>query len=569
MHLKMKQLPALIALVLAGCGGGGDSSSQTGSTVVTQVTAGALTACVDVNKNWQCDDGDISTARSATGSTGLTPSATQYVLLETRDGQNARSRLLVSESGNASVTGLSTLRTLLAAAGQTPAQITALEARLSTQHGSALEGLLATGYANALQGTPVALAALNRYSLAVAAQSTASPTLTAYAPGLGSLTTDATWSSTEPNDTRRQLTAQSSTVLNNNESNRLYLFDASANTVSSREIDLVSPPVVALAAYPKLLRLTIAMLEKAVSVLVDTASAATGFANTPTSGSAVVLEPGKGIAGVQLAGNGSTAFVLMNMLAGTATRDSCVGTADGNEGLFKVSLSDTTSVRALKTSPACVHSGFSLIAADAAGNRVAAWDATAQRLWVVNGSTMARQSSIDLRFDASTPPQALAITPGGRYLAAAGYGRLTLVDLQTGALVAQYIGDWTNVSQIVFAGGARRVLLASGAQVHTVALDDNLQLISRTAVTLSSSSAPLRGLAVAADGDSYVATSDATAYWRTAATGSALASSTLPTGLTVQQATLAGNRLVLLARGAQDLQFKLMRLPVGLPTAPL
>jgi hypothetical protein len=66
-----------------------------------------------------------------------------------------------------------------------------------------------------------------------------------------------------------------------------------------------------------------------------------------------------------------------------------------------------------------------------------------------------------------------------------------------------------------------------------------------------------------------VATSDTAAYWRTAAAGATLASSTLPSGLTVQQAALAGNRLVLLARGAQDLQFKLMRLPVGLPTAPL
>jgi hypothetical protein len=564
MHLKMKQLPALIALVLAGCGGGG--SAQNGETATTQVTAGALTACVDVNANWQCDDGDISTARSATGATGLAPTAAQYVLLETRDGQNARTRLLVSAKGSAEVTGLSTLRTLLAAAGQTAAQISTAEAALVAKHGTALEGLLATGYTSALQNTPVALAALNRYSLAVAAQSTASPTLTAYAPMLGSPSTDATWASTETTDTRRQLTAQSSTVLNNNESNRLYLFDASATTVSSREIDLVPPPTVALAAYPKILRTTVAMLEKALSVFVDTASAATGFANAPTTGSAVVLEPGKGIAGIQMAGNGSTAFVLLNMLTGTATSDACVGVDGGNEGLFKVSLADSTSVRALKTAPACVHSGFSLIASDAAGARVAAWDATAKRLWIVNGSTMARQSSIDLQFDAATPPQALAITPGGRYLAAAGYGRLSLVDMQTGKVVVQYTGDWTNVAQIAFAGGARRVLLASDTQVHTVALDDSLQLISRTAATVSSTT--LRGLAVAADGDSYVATSDGTAYWRTAA-GAALASSTLPSGLTVQQAALAGNRLVLLARGAQDLQFKLMRLPVELPTAPL
>lgn len=561
MTFKMKQLPALVALVVAGCGGGG--SAQNGETATTQATAGTLTACVDANANWQCDDGDASSIRSATGATGLVPTSAQYVLLETRDGQNARTRLLVSAKGSADVSGLSTLRTQLAVAGHTAAQISTLEAALVAKHGSALEGLLASGYASALQNTPLAVAALGRYSLAVAAQSTASPTLTAYAPTLGSPSTDATWASTEATDVRRQLTAQGSTVLNNNESNRLYLFDASATTLASREIDLVPPPTVALAAYSKVVRTTVALLEKAMSVFVDTASAATGFASTPTTGSAVVLEPGKGITGIQMAGNGSSAFVLLNMLSGKSTSDACVGVDGGNEGLFKISLADTSSVRTLKTAPACVHSGFSLLASDAAGARVAAWDATAKRLWIVNGSTLVRQSSIDLQFDAATPPQALAITPGGRYLAAAGYGRLTLVDLHTGKLVVQYTGDWTNVSQIAFAGGARRVLLASDTQVHTVALDDNLQLISRSAVTVATST--LRGLAVAADGDSYVATSDGTAYWRTAATGAALASSALPSGLTVQQAALAGNRLVLLARGAQDLQFKLMRLPLSLP----
>lgn len=568
MQLKTNPLPALIALALAGCGGGG--SPQSGATVATPAGTSSLTACLDSNQNWQCDDGDVARTVTSTGNAGLVPSAGQYVLLETRDGQNQRTRLLVSQPGSDSVTGLSTLRTVLAANGQTAAQIAALEATLTAKHGSALEALLLAGYAQAQAGQPMALAALKTYSSAVAAQTSASPTLaTITAASLGAVSTDASWASTEAGDTRRLLSAQSSVVLNNNESNRLYLFDAAASPVSSRELDLIPPAAPALASAHPLLRSSMAWLAKAVSVLVDTASAATGFASAPVVGSPVVLQPGKGIAGIQLVAGGTQAIVLMNMLAGGYTADSCKTTADGNEGLFKIALDGNASSVFLKNSPACVHSGFSLIAADAAGQRTAAWDATAKRLWLIDssGANLQRQSSIDLQFDADKPPQALAITPGGRYLAVASIGRLSLVDLASGRLVTQLVGDWGNVRQIAFAGGGRRVLLASDQQVHTVALDDSLQLISRSAVAVAPSGQTLKALTVAADGDSYITTSDSNAYWRSTSSGAALASLALPSGLAVQQATLAGQRLVVLARGTQDQQFKLLRATVGLPTA--
>ncbi len=572
MRFNLKPLPALISLMLLGCGGGGTPDANGDSTTAVNAsgnaTATGLTACVDVNQNWQCDDGDVSKTAAAAGTVGFTVAASQYVLLESRNAENQRTRLLVSEKGSDNVNGLSTLRTVLKASGQTTAQIAGVEAALLARHGTSMESLLATGYSTTLQTHPMALAALDAYSRAVAAQTSASPTVSAYSASVGTANTDAAWASTEGSDTRRQLSAQSSVVLNNSESNRLYLFDAANAAVSSREIDLIPPAAPVLAGYPKLLRYSVALLEKAVNVMVDTASAATGFANPPSAGSPVVLPPGKGIASIQLTDGGNSALVVMNMLSGVYKGDACLGTGDGNEGLFKVSLTDTTSSRFLKNSPACIHSGFSLIAADAKGTRVAAWDAVGARLWLIDAGTMQKQAAIDLKFDADKPPQALAVTPGGRYLAAAGYGRLALIDLQTGKVAAQLTGDWGNVTQAAFAGGARRVLLASGSQVHSVLLTDAFQLISRSAVSVGAAGQELRGLAVAADGDSYVATSDTTAHWRSASTGAAFGTSNLPSGLTVQQATLAGKRLVVLARGAQDKQFKLLRLPVGLPSSP-
>lgn len=562
MRMKMKPIPALLATLLIGCGGGGSSSGPQGETATTQVMASAMTACIDSNQNWQCDDGDASRSVSATGGTGLTPLAGQYVLIESRDANNRRTRLLASAAGSGTVNGTTTLRTFLAAAGKTAAEIAAAE---TAANNSGLEA----GYAAALSTHPVALAALDAYSRAVAAQASASPTLAAYAPSVGNSSTAVTWASTDAGTTVRQLSAHSTQVLNNSESNRLYLFDAAATSVHSTEIDLIPPPTVALASAAPWLRWSMAKLDQLVSVFVDTASAATGFAGAPSEGSAVVLEPGKGIVGIQLVNGGADAVVALNMLAGGFTNGACLGTSQGNEGLFKVSLTGGASFRTLKDAPACIHSGFSLVASNPSGSRVAAWDATGRRLWVLDGSTMQTVATLDLQLPGDAPPQALAVTPGGRYLAALSYGRATLVDLENGRLVTQLSGAWGNVAQAAFAGGARRLLVASGQAVHMLALDNALQLINSSSSTLAGSTETLRALSVADDGDSYVATSDAKAYWRATGGASGLGSATLPSGLAVQQAALAGKQLVVLARGTQDGEFKLLRLPLGVPDSPL
>ena len=578
----MKRLPALILFgfsglvgvsglaMLASCGGGGGgSASQSGSTVANTAAIKALVSCVDLNRNWQCDDGDTSQTASAKGVQGFTVKSNEYVLLESRDSANQRIGLLVSQAGSNSVTGLSTLRAMLAANGKTSSEIAAIEAALVAAAGANLETALEKGFADVVKAASTSLAGLTQYSLAAATQKSVTPVLGAYSAALGSATTDVVWSSSEASSVRRQLSSQNSTVLNNSETNRLYLFDAAASTVSSREIDLVPPPLPALANYPIAVRRMVAAIDKAVSVFIDTASAATGFASAPVATPPVQLEPGKGIAGIQLVDGGKSAYVLLNMLTGKYSGKDCLSTSDGNEGLFKISLADTSSYRGLKQAPACVHSGFSLLSADSLGTRAVAWDATEKMLWVLDGATLQKQSRIDVAFDAANPPQALAITPGGRYLAVAATGRLTLVDLATGRLVAQLSGDWTSATQISFSSGARRVLIASDNQVHTVMLDDSLQLLGRTVNTVAPSSSSIRALTVAADGDSYVVASDDQVSWRSVASHAPISISYLAAGLSVQQAALAGKRLVVLARGTQDKQFKLIRMPIDLPNAPL
>lgn len=568
MKLKPIALACLAATVVAGCGGGGVSTPGETAKTAGPLAATTVLACIDNNQNWQCDDGDSTQAASANAATGLVAVAGKYALLETRDANNTRTRLLISEPGSTSVTGSSTLRTLLRAAGKTEVEISTLETSLGTSASSALE----SGYASAMQGNPQALSALAAYSSAVftAASTSASPATASNTLGTAS-TADISWSGSAGAETTHQVSTYGSTLLSNNESNRLYLFDASATVVSNRELDLIPPaePLVAFRKHGPLARFALATLDKAVSLVVDSVSAATPVNGGAASGSPVTLEPGKGIAGLQLVNGGQDAYVLMNMLSGKYTTSSCKTTSQGNEGLFKISLDSSNSYRALYTAPACVHSGFSLVAADPNGAYPVAWDATGKRLWLLDGATMKERALVDLQFDSDKLPQTLAVSPGGRYLAAAGYGRVALVDLVNQRMVANLTGDWTNATKVVFANGARKVLIASANKVHTISLDNALQPISRSSVTVSATGEDLRGLAVADDNDSYIASSDKKAYWNTVKSGAPLGSSTLPVGLKVQQIALAKDKLVVIAQGTQDSQYKLYRIPVGLPKAPL
>jgi len=549
---------ALIAELTACSGDGNESTGQT-IPASGQISGDYYLACVDANTNLQCDDGDSSRIVSSTGDTGLAPQSAQYTLIEKRDEQNRRTQLLISESGSATVNGHTTLRTLLRAAGKSENEISGAVASFDV---NALE----QGYATTMSSWPIALSALAAYSNAVLAQGTATPALDAFAPLVGSVATAANWQSDEATSTLRQLSAQGSLVLNNSEANRLYLFDAAVDTVDSTEIDLVPlDPMSLVANVPRVIHKGLALLRGMVDVFVDTASAATSFTGTPTTGSAVVLNPGQGIAAAQIINNGSEAIVNLNMLNGSYNEARCLESTAGNEGLFRVSLQDSASIRMLADTPACVHSGFSLMTSDPAGAHVAAWDSTAKKLWLLDGTTMQPTNTIDLGLANSTPPQALAMTPGGHYLAVAGYGRLVLVDVDAGRVITQFEGSWGNVAQVAFANGARSLLVASDESVHTLQLDNALQLISRSTHTVANSGDTLRALAISAGGDSVVAVDDNTAHWKST-DGKTLADIALPAGMQVQQAVLAEGQLMILTRGLQDQDFSLLRVPLPIPS---
>jgi hypothetical protein len=124
------------------------------------------------------------------------------------------------------------------------------------------------------------------------------------------------------------------------------------------------------------MRRSVAWLERAVSMLVDTASAATAFVNPPTPAPPAAPPSGKGISEVALFDSGKRAFVILNMRSGPYQSDRCAAAEEGNEGIFSVSLRDPGSARWLGGASACIHSGFTLLAAAPDGARVVAWDQT-------------------------------------------------------------------------------------------------------------------------------------------------------------------------------------------------
>lgn len=551
--LHLASLSALAALA-AGCVGSGGGSDQGGTTAQTagQIAQPYLFACVDQNANWQCDDGDTGKIVTATGATGLSPAAGQYVLLESRDTANSRTRLLISEKGSATVDGLSTLKAVLGAD-----YLPALASQISA-------ATLEAGYVAAQAANPQALAALEAYSRAVLANP-AAPAVGATATTVAAATTLADWAG-ESGDSR-QLSAVGSLVLGNNESNRLYLFDADVSPLDADQLDLI-PQADALAALKTWSGRLLAAMDSALSIVVSTVSAASGGSTTPVD-NVVTLPAGKGINGIRLAGNGSQAYVLLNTGADRYTGAACA--AAGSEGLFRVPLSALTAGSiSLSAVPRCVHSGFSLLAADAGGSHLVGWDASDQRLWSLAGDNLALEARID---PGVTTPQALAVSPGGRYAAVAGYGQVAVIDLQEKKTLGVFTGSWTNATQVAFAGGHRRLLVAAGSQVHTVALDRGLQLISMSATALTEE---VRSLAVAPDGDSYAAIGDAKVSWRAVLGGAELANRSLAAGLAVKSATFARNaasplatgRLLLTAQRASDQRFVLYQLTVSLPKQP-
>ena len=538
---------------LAGCGGGGNTAGST-VTARDQISASYQLACVDKNHNFQCDDGDIRKNVSSSGDTQLSPAADEFVLIEGRDSNNKRTSLLLSEKGQAKVSGLSTLKTVLGDALLGDALSSDLEAQLAAQNTT-----LETRFAEAVQSQPLTLPALTSVSFPVLQQQTVAAAVTPPSLSIAAAENLVTWDASNANE-NRQLTAFGSKVLSNTESNRLYLFDASATAVSADEIDLI-PAIDSIAEMTKekMLQPILFALEKVLHVVVDAASAASAVVGQPSTEVPVTFEPGTGISAIQMVANGRDAYVLMNTVENNYTESVCL--SSGSEGIYKITLDSDSSYRSLSQSPTCAHSGFSLIAADVSGANVVAWESTSQRLWLLDGN-LKLQKTINTGV---TNLQALAISPGGQFAALASYGQLAIIDLVQGRNIANLAGDWTNASQVSFSAGVHKVVVTSGKDIHTVALNDALQLVGSSSASISSD---VLALSTAADGDSYVVTSRDKAYWFASQSNQQLAEQNLPTKLDVKRVVLADNQLLVLGQQLADDRYALFRLPLSLPAWP-
>lgn len=542
MRLKPLVWSCLTALAMAAC-------NDDGGVVLSGRTAAAYSktgpfqlACVDHNRNWQCDDGDSRRIVGGSGDSQLEPAAGEFVLLEQRNSQNQRTQLLVSAKGSRLVNGISTLRAMLPAEKSGP-----LLESLAEQAGVAVDSpqlnrLLEDGFAAALLHHALPLAALAAYSDAVLASGKLAVSLPESRPTLSAPALLTEWEGSANQTDNRQLQAQGSLLLNNNESNRLYLFDASAETIQGREVDVIPAPESAgNVALQQLQQVAIGVLQAGLSLVVDTVSAASVNDRTPVEGgSPVVLQPGKGIAALQLTRDGQEAVLLMNSTSGKYTQSRCASA--GSEGVFKIGLQAAAPYRTLAQSPACVHSGFTLLAADASGGRIAAWDDKAKRLWLLDGQTMQSEQQLAIRADT---PQAIAISPGGRYVAMAGFGQAAIVDLQARRTLANFQGSWGNVSQLAFAGGLSQLLIIHGGKLHGIQLDPAMQWQGELSLALGEE---IKGLAVSQDGDSYVLASDRQIQWRSVSAQQLLASQPLPSGMTVSRVALAKDAIVILGQ---------------------
>ena len=555
----MKFTPLHLAIVavtsLTGCGGG----SSTGDTLPSSSSAEQknYTACLDSNANWQCDDNDIVVGLDITGETGLSPDTLEHVLIEAYDDTNQRNLLLISEAGGSEVTGQSTLLAVLAA---NDALTTDLQTTISAYQNSDIETQIQT----ALTAYPIALAGLAAYANAVVVQGNSIVTLPEFVPAINTAETLASWDSTESTDTRRQLTSQGSLVLNTSDTNRLYLFDASAETINSTSIDLIPLDQETLATTTSWLRTGLAWVHEILDFTVDGVTAATAISGEISEGGVVVLDPGQGVTDIQIINAGQEAIVAMNMLDATYTGDTCVdGSNAVSEGIFRVPL-DSSSYTLLNAVPACIHSGFSLLTSDAAGQNILAWDTTSESIWLLTGTDMTLQKQIDLNLSSSTPPQAIALTPGGQYAAVVAAGHAIFIDVNAGTVLHTLEGSWGSVTGAVFAEGGRALVISGETSLFIKTLDDALQPLSESTVALTDGNTPLRAITLGDGGDSVITTTDSEAIWLSIL-GTELARTSLDSSLTVQQASLAHNELILLGRNAQTLAFTLQRLPLSIP----
>lgn len=566
MHMKKLTLACLAAtLGLSACGGGG--SEPAGSTVVSRDINATDTriACIDHNHNWRCDDGDLSQSVTSAGNTGLNPASDEFVLLERLDAARQRTLLLLSERGSGTVDGISTLKAMLGERYDTfsPSE---------SFNSSDLEAL----FERALQLYPHALTALATASEAVLQQSTVNATLPEVTPTLGEPELVSNWAAESDND-NRQLTAYGSTVLSNTESNRLYLFDAAAASVAASEIDLL--PAVELALnipsegtlsswatqtsqkliMQKLVEPALRMMASALSIVIDTASAASSITGQPSGEAPVIFEAGTGITSLQLVNNASEAFILVNTADDNFAGNDCA--TKGNEGLYKVALDHDGGYRLLADSTSCIYSGFSLLAADRNGAHVVAWDGTQQKLWLLDGS-LKRQAQIATGVSQA---QALAISPGGQFAAIAAYGQLAIVDLLQGKTIVNLAGDWANATQVNFAAGLQQIMVSSGNSLHTITLDARMQRLDSRITAFDSD---ILALATADDGESAAVATAKNLAWINSHSGETLSSQSTPARFTPQKIAITNTQLLMVGQQHSDDTIALMRLALSLPEWP-
>ena len=570
--MRIKPL-ALAIITLSSLTSCGDESSK-GSTLPSndqKVDSSTLPylACIDQNKNWVCDDADPSLYVSGPGDVGLTPENGHYLLLERRNNEtNQRESVLASRTHI--VNAKTTLELMLGlmpgnnSVGDAPQYIesTFLETT----------AILQNTFEKAMQRGILPLQALHSVSKAAVEQNTPSPVLAEPIASISNEENLSQWYSNESEDSRRQLAVQGDVALNNSDSNRLYLFQGNAEIVTGEgnsayqtpaigntEIDLIPLDVATLAATSRLQRRALRLVKSASNLLIDTVSAATQINGEASAGSPIVLAPGQGIVSAEIVNEGREALIIMNMLQGDYTGENCTQGPAVSEGIFRISLEGNNSYRLLEQVKSCIHSGFSLLAANNTGNQYAAWDANEDRLWLFNNDDVAQV--LDLQLPEGRPVQSIVMTDGGRYLAAIAYGQAIIVDVQSGAILHKITGAWGNVVDASFAGGGRTLTIASEDSVYALQLDDNLYLRQKS---IFKTTETLRSLAASPDGDSYFAASDNGIHWLNS-TGEEIAHYQLPAGLHIQQSAVIHNQLLLLSRGRQDLQFKLQRFTLSTP----
>ncbi|PHV10851.1 hypothetical protein [Chitinimonas sp. BJB300] len=524
MRVKLLVVSVVVALGATACGGD-DSGSGVGTTAGTVSQQYLDRLCIDTNQNLACDDGELSrdiAAGVAVREASLTPLPGQRLVLE-RLGQHdgSRSAVWMSELGDSQVNGLSTLLAVAVASGQAEDAQSArmlLMQRLGKLDDTLADSLTKT-YLRYQQQYGSSALVLGGISQRMLEQRVASPVVTtAHLVPLAAPLQEQPWLASTQDDTAEVMVAATDvTVLGNAGRNRLFVLRPN-NRVS--EIEFENNPLAEGDSLPNANVSPVPQAQPIVRAMrVDVVSAASGGGGggggtrpprpvpptvPPTTGGGdngsgvppvVDTKPKNKLTQLTLRADGKAAFVLFTGVTGKAVSQSGCGNFPQNTGVFRVDISDqgkANVVQPLYSLPACTHSGFTLLAADQAGQYVVALSEPDQELYLFDGSDMCLQRRIKVDW----VPQQIAVSPGGRYIALGREGTLALFELSTGNRVAEITGGWSALSGMRFAG-ANRLVIASGSTVHVLNLNNPAKPLASKVLPQS---AEIRALDIASDG---------------------------------------------------------------------